>query len=120
MSLFSHRQHRIFTVLHIFASLQTTLKAIDKLSHEKYLIGGIIAGLALLMILFTLFHNKIESRAPMALPLFFIFEAIVLGIVAWLNWDKGYFYLNVASSALYIFAAVRLFMLISRKRKEGH
>ncbi len=117
MSLFSHHKHRRLTILHILATGQTLVKAFDKISHEKYVLGAIIGFLGLIMLFYTVFHTRIEQRRPMVLPLFFWFEAIVMGIVAYLSIDKGYFYLYVVSSFLYFLLGIRFFVLINNKLK---
>ena len=118
MSLFSARKHRRLTIIHVLATVQTFVKAYDKLSHEKYVVGGILAVLALIMLFYSVFHTQIEHKRPMALPFFFLFEAIVLGLVAYLSYGKGYFILYVISSVLYTALFVYYMFYISRKLKE--
>lgn len=115
MSMFTPAQNRRFAILHIFATVLTLLKAIDKFSHEKWLLGGVIAGLGLVMLAYTFLHHQIEEKMPLALPFFFLFEAIVLGLVAWANFDKGYFYLNVLSAVLYFGLFIRFYVVVKNK-----
>ncbi|WNJ18365.1 hypothetical protein [Pontibacter sp. G13] len=112
--LFTPRQQRIFSVLHLTASAVTLIKAYDKLSHGKFLLGGIILILGLVMVFYTIRHHQIELKRPLALPYFFLYEAIVLSIVAYLNLDKGYVYIYFLSIGLYIFC----FFTVRRRLKQ--
>lgn len=110
------RKERLAQVVHWITVFVVVLKGMTKLEHGAGYAAFLFLA-ATLIALGTMFHHRLERRFPYFNVFFFLIEAAVLFLVAWLyqhDGAKALHYVVYISAALYGVAAI---VFVIRRRR---
>ncbi|HSC53676.1 MAG TPA: hypothetical protein VLC98_08655 [Phnomibacter sp.] len=113
-----HPNFVIKSFLHSFAALLTTVYAIYIFnSHTLTAIVLLVAALAMLALIF--YHQKAFPLFPLKTSLFFLFESLVLALIAWQLYRQGFNKATFFFEGFSIFyVCLGAFALLLRKKRH--
>lgn len=124
MELTKHQRNETLEMIaHLCVGLSILMKGFDKFEHHHTLIGFILVLAALIAIVFSIYHKKIESNLGHIKYYIFGIEGIVMAFVGYSYYQDGSHLLHYAcyivSIIFFIAIPVTYNIQKSRKRKES-
>ena len=84
-----HRRNEFFELIgHLCVGLSILMKGIDKVEHHPF-IGGVLIFAGLLVIVFSIKHNKIESKFGKIKYFVFGVESVVMALIGYSYYQDG-------------------------------
>lgn len=124
MKLTKHQRNETMEMIaHLCVGLSILMKGIDKFEHHHTLIGLLLVLAALIAIVFSIYHKKIEFNLGHIKYYIFGIEGVAMAFVGYSYYQDGSHLLHYAyylvSILFFIAIPVTYYVQKSRKRKES-
>lgn len=113
-----HPNFVLKSVLHGMACLMTGGFALLSFDHD-FMLATLLSVAALGMLLLVFFHDRLWKNLETRTSLFFVFESLMLAVIAWKLYDQGFHKATFLFEGLSIvFISLAAFSFMLRKKRN--